>query len=474
MRKMRAMRDLSLPTVPSPAIQTRMAEETAQRLAAASPAASLSSESGASADLRARLRDITESLRPEILELSHSIHEHPELGYEEVFACEVVAALLESHGVIPTIGVFGMETALRAEFVGDTAGTSRLADEPVSATALPSIAILAEYDALPGIGHGCGHNIMAANSVGAFLALYELERSFPGSVPGRVILQTTPAEENSTAKEVLATRGAFEGIDAAIQTHSYNNDVVHQTWLGVRRMRVVFTGVPAHASSQPFMGRNALDAATLTLTGLGLLRQQILPMDRMHAVIDHGGDVANIVPERTELSIFVRSKYPETLKDLVTRVEDVLRGAALMTGTGLEIVTTDNTNEMPVRTNGPLAAAWVRSQRDCGRDPLPFGIISETIAAGTDFGNVSLRMPGIHPLIKVADAGVALHTREMTAAGATEAADVACVDGAFGLASVALDYVNDAELRANVREDFEAAGGVVDVANFWNTKVSEA
>lgn len=465
------MRDLSKPTVPSDAIQRRFAEETQARKAAAGPAASLADGEGSPAELREALAAAVEGLAGEIVALSHAVHDNPEVGYEERFAVSTVADLLRAHGIEPDVGVYGMETALRAEFTGavgnaDSAGAvdnAGNADSPA-----PAIAILAEYDALPGIGHGCGHNVMAGNSVGAFLALHELERRRPGSVPGRVVLQTTPAEECSTAKEVLAVRGMLDGVDAAVQTHSYSYDLTHQTWLGVRRIRAIFTGVPAHAASQPFMGRNALDAATLALTGFGLLRQQILPMDRLHAIVVDGGDVPNIVPERTEISLLARSKYPETLKDLVARVEDVLRGAALMTGTGLEIVTSETTNEMPVRTNGPLTRAWVRSQRERGRDPLPAGVVTETIAAGTDFGNVSVRIPGIHPLIKVADSDVALHTREMAAAAGSPSGDAAATDGAYGLASVALDYLHDAEFRAAVRRDFEEAGGVIDVEHFWD------
>lgn len=456
------MRDLSKPTVPSDAIQRRFAEETQARKAAAGPAASLADGEGSPAELREALAAAVEGLTGEIVALSHAVHDNPEVGYEERFAVSTVADLLRAHGIEPDVGVYGMETALRAEFTG-AVGNADNADSPA-----PAIAILAEYDALPGIGHGCGHNVMAGNSVGAFLALYELERRRPGSVPGRVVLQTTPAEECSTAKEVLAVRGMLDGVDAAVQTHSYSYDLTHQTWLGVRRIRAIFTGVPAHAASQPFMGRNALDAATLALTGFGLLRQQILPMDRLHAIVVDGGDVPNIVPERTEISLLARSKYPETLKDLVARVEDVLRGAALMTGTGLEIVTSETTNEMPVRTNGPLTRAWVRSQRERGRDPLPAGVVTETIAAGTDFGNVSVRIPGIHPLIKVADSDVALHTREMAAAAGSPSGDAAATDGAYGLASVALDYLHDAEFRAAVRRDFEEAGGVIDVEHFWD------
>ena len=361
-----------------------------------------------------------------------------------------------------------MDTALRAEISGTVgAGTADAAAGDAGQPA-GTIAILAEYDALPGIGHGCGHNVMCANSVGAFLALAALARTRPGSLPGRVVLQTTPAEENSTAKEILAVRGMLDGVDAAIQTHSYAHDVTHQTWLGVRRLRVIFHGVPAHAASQPFMGRNALDAATLALTGIGLLRQQMLPMDRLHAIITDGGQVPNIIPERTELSIMVRSKYLETLKEIAERVEEVLHGAALMTGTGVEILTSEDSNEVPVRDNGPLLASWARSQRERGRDPLAPGVLPETIAAGTDFGNVSQRVPGIHPLIKVTDRpDVALHTPAMTEAAGAPTGDAAALDGAYGLAAVALDWLHDAELRRAVRADFEATGGAIDVADFW-------
>ncbi|WP_136194077.1 amidohydrolase [Actinomyces procaprae] len=468
----RPVRDLSRPTTPSSAVQSRMAEETAARAAAAGPAPALAEDAGAAPGLRSELAAVVDSLAPELVALSQDLHAHPEVGYAEHHAVTAVAELLRRHGITPSVGVYGMDTALRAEIGADVAahGEPRDDEEPLPPASphVPTMAILAEYDALPGVGHGCGHNVMCANSVGAFLALAGLERRRPGTLPGRVILQTTPAEESDTAKEILAQRGMLDGVDAAIQTHAYAHDLADQTWLGVRRMSAVYTGIPSHASSQPFMGRNALDAATLALTGLGLLRQQILPMDRVHAVVDDGGRVANVIPERAELNLMVRSKYPETLKDLVGRVEDLLRGAALMTGTGVEIITDTNTNEMPVRSNGPLLQAWVRSQRERGRDPLPAGVVPETIAAGTDFGNVSLRVPGIHPLIRVTDRDdVALHTREMAAAAGSPTGDAAAVDGAYGLAAVALDWLHDADLRDAVRADFEAAGGPVDVAGFW-------
>ena len=450
------MRDLSQPTVPSRAFYDQLAVETEKRRQANPTATALDPHGGASTQLREELKAHIEALAPQIVALSQDIHAHPEVGYQEFYAADAVAKLLQAHSIEVERASFGMETSLRAQIGGEAATPSTdAADAVVAADAdrsekQPTIAILCEYDALPGVGHGCGHNVMCANSVGAFLALAELEKHHPGALGGRVILQTTPAEECDTAKEILAQRGMLEGVDAAIQTHSYAYDLVDQAWLGVRRMRVVFHGVSAHAASAPFMGRNALDAVTVAQVGMGLLRQHMLPSDRMHAVVTDGGLVPNVVPERAEMSVIV------------------FRGAALATGCGVEILTGETTNEMPVRANGPLSQAWVRAQNTVGRTVLPRGVITEVIAAGTDFGNVSQRVPGIHPLIKIAPEGTALHTHEFATAAGSPLGDRAAVDGAWGLASVALDYLSDPQLRQAVRADFEASGGVVDVASFWD------
>lgn len=479
------MRDLSQPTVPSRAFYDQLAIETEKRRQANPTATALDPHYGASTQLREELKAHIEALAPQIVALSQDIHAHPEVGYQEFYAADAVAKLLQAHGIEVERASFGMETSLRAQIGGEAASPSAAAaganpDAPAPAAGAvvaadadrsekqPTIAILCEYDALPGVGHGCGHNVMCANSVGAFLALAELEKNHPGALGGQVILQTTPAEECDTAKEILAQRGMLEGVDAAIQTHSYAYDLVDQAWLGVRRMRVVFHGVSAHAASAPFMGRNALDAVTVAQVGMGLLRQHMLPSDRMHAVVTDGGLVPNVVPERAEMSVIVRSLDSATLRDLVARVEDVFRGAALATGCGMEILTGETTNEMPVRANGPLSQAWVRAQNAAGRTVLPRGVITEVIAAGTDFGNVSQRVPGIHPLIKIAPEGTALHTHEFATAAGSPQGDRAAVDGAWGLASVALDYLSDPQLRQAVRADFEATGGVVDVASFWD------
>lgn len=440
--------DISSIRQPSTLHTQHMLQETTEKTQAAGNAPSLDENRGADLSLRDELEGLIEGLRPVIIDLSHQIHSHPETGFNEHFAMATVGGLLDKYRIPHEDGVFSLPTALRAS-IGTTEGNHEL----------PTFALTCEYDALPGVGHGCGHNVMCAQTVGAFIGLSLLNRSLEGGLPGRVILQTTPAEENSTCKEVLFQRGAFDNVDAVAMAHSYGTDVAHQTWLGQKRIKVQFTGIAAHASSAPFMGRNALDAAVLSLNGVGLLRQQIFPSDRIHAVITDGGDVPNVIPKSSELNVTVRSKYLDTLQDLLGRVYDVFRGAALMTGTSVEIIEDELPNECPVYPNSSLLKSWVRSQRRRGRNPLPHGVVSEVIAAGTDFGNLSTRIPGIHPLVSVGDSSIMLHTKEMAQAAISPRGDAAAVDGAFGLASVVLDFIFDSDFRREVLDDFERTEG---------------
>ncbi|MBD7996899.1 M20 family metallopeptidase [Arthrobacter sp. Sa2CUA1] len=390
-------------------------------------------------------------LAPELSGLAAELHRDPETAYQEHRSARRIADLLEHHGVAARVGVHGLDTAVRAE-----AGSGS-----------PVIAVMAEYDALPGIGHACGHNVIAAAGVGAFLALALTLQEEPNAFPGAVVLLGTPAEEGYSGKEVMARNGALDGVDAAVMVHPYGQDVVDQVWLGRRLLTVTFTGVAAHASAQPFMGRNALDAATLAYSGIGLLRQQLPPSDRVHAVITDGGARPSIVPERAEMKLYARSKYPESLRELSRRLEDVARGAALMTGTGVDLDWDEHPPSLPVRTNRALTGRWLAAQRRRGRQPLPGGVVSETLAASTDFGNISYRVPGIHPLIGISSPDIALHTREFADAAGSAAAGRAAVDGAAGLALTALDYLCDPNLQAAAAEEFAAAGGPVDVPGYF-------
>lgn len=440
--------NLSAPIPPSTHYADEIARATAER---ASQQTYEPPRGGGAPDTFAQVvKQELDTVTDDLHQLSARIHQLAETAFEERESAQAIVELLRAHGIDAQTGVYGVETAVLAE-VGDGGRT---------------IGILAEYDALPEIGHACGHNVICATGVGAFLVLARAHAK--AQLPGKVVLLGTPAEEGHTGKEYMAREGAFDSLDAAIMLHGYGYDCADQVWLGRRTLTVTYKGVPAHASAQPFMGRNALDAANLFYQGLGLLRQQMPPIDRIHAVIPEGGTRPSIVTEEAQVQVYVRSKFPETLKDLSERVHDVAQGAALMTGTGVEMQWDVHPPSLPIRTNQPLTDRWVKHQNTVGRSPLPAGVLDESIAASTDFGNVSYRVPGIHPLLKISDESVALHTRAFEAASGSESALQGVVDGAYGLAMTAADFLFDDELAASVTADFEAAGGRMDVPNFFN------
>lgn len=446
-------------TNPSPAYLNQLDAETGRRMETVQ--GSVSPFDGASAELSAAVEAQVDALAADLNEVVHTLHRDPETAYEEHRSAAFLVDLLRRHGIKAELGAHGLPTAIRAEIGAAEpaeAGTDRG----------PAIAILSEYDALPEVGHACGHNVIAAAGAGAFIALAKTLEENPDAFPGRVVFLGTPAEEGHSGKEVMARNGAFDDVDAAIMVHPYAMDLAEQVWLGRRLLTVTFSGIAAHASAQPFMGRNALDAASLAYTGIGLLRQQLPPVDRVHAIITEGGQRPSVIPEKAVMKLYARSKYPETLKDLSARLEDIARGAALMTGTGVTIDWDEHPPSLPVRTNSALTGRWVGAQQRRGRSPLPAGVVSETIAASTDFGNVSYRIPGIHPLIGIAPADVALHTRAFAEAAASPAAESGALDGAAGLALTALDYLCDPELRRAAASEFAAAGGPVDVARYFD------
>ncbi len=414
---------------------------------------------GAPEALHAKLEEHVAADHDEMVAIMRDLHANPEVAFEEHRSAEAIARCLREHGLDPQVGVHGLDTAIRCEIQGSSADGGEG----------PTLAILSEYDALPGVGHGCGHNIIAVMGLGAFLALARLAKEDPSAVPGRIVFLGTPAEEGHSGKEYMAREGAFDGIDAAMMVHPYGGyDLADQAWLGRRTLTVRYHGRPAHASAQPFMGRNALDAASLLYQGIGLMRQQTPPSDRIHAIIVEGGDRASIIPDSSRLDMYVRSAAPATLRDLSRRVEDAARGAALMTGCTVEIEWDEHPASLSVRTNEALNGRWVLAQRRRGRDPLPRGVVSEELAASTDFGNVSHLMPGIHPLIKVADGDTALHTREFAAASISEMAESAAADGAYGLAATALDALHDPQILTVAKEEFEHAGGVVRAEGYFD------
>ena len=402
-------------------------------------------------ELWERIDKRVEELRDQLQFIIEDLHAHPELAFEEYRSMGVLADVVERHGFEVKRGAYGLETAFRARW--ESTEFTKDVD--------PTIVVMAEYDALPGIGHACGHNIIAAAGVGAFLSAAAVLAET--GLRGRVELQGTPAEEGHTGKEYMIRDGALAAADAAVMVHGFSYDIAAHAWLGRRAVAAKFHGVAAHASSQPFMGRNALDAANLAYQGIGLLRQQMPPSDRLHAIISHGGDRPSIVPAEAQLDIYVRSTGVDTLMDLSARIDDVVEGAAKMAGCGIEVTWDEHPMSLPVRNNGAIAQRWTRAQARRGRTALPAGTVPDSLAASTDFGNVSQLVPGLHPMIKVSPTEVALHTEDFAQWANTPEALRAASDAAAGLAQVIVDLVGDKELLAEAKKEFSATGGAISV-----------
>jgi amidohydrolase len=361
-----------------------------------------------------------DSAREELIELSHRIHAHPELGFEEekssVWLCE---ALTEA-GFDVQKGICGLPTAFRA----------RAGSGPVH------VGICAEYDALPGIGHACGHNIIAASAVGAALAAAKVadEIGLTVSVIG------TPAEEigNAGGKILLLERGAFEGLDAAMMVHPAPHDMLCAKMIAASMFDVHCTGKESHASAFPELGINAADALTVAQTAIGLLRQHIRASDRIHGIVTHGGDAPNVVPAHTSARYIVRSETLEQLTELREKVYRCFQAGALATGAKLEIKGGDKPYA-EVRHDARLAELYRRNSQALGRPFPDLGEAGKRATGSTDMGNVSLAIPSIHPMIGIGSLPAVNHQPEFTAHCITEAADQAMIDGALAMAWTCID-----------------------------------
>lgn len=380
-------------------------------------------------------------LKEDLIALSHTVHANPELGFEEHHAAASVAETVSGNGIEIEVGTFGLETSFRAK-VGSGS---------------PTVAILAEYDALPGVGHGCGHNIICAAGVGAFLAVAPLVDDLGGSVE----LIGTPAEEGGSGKELIAREGGFDDVDCAMMVHPGGTGSAACSYLGMRQVNVSWKGLESHASAMPFMGRNALDGCVTAYNLVAQLRQHMLPNDRVHGVITDGGNKPNIIPDHAAASYYVRSEHVDTLVELTERMVAIFEASATASGTLVEPKWDPNPLILPVRNNMALARRFARAFTERGkemplRSPVPSG--------STDMGNVSVRVPSIHPKVGVGAAGIPIHTAEFARHAASAGGDKAVLNGAHGLAMTAIDFLADELLREDVVSEFTASGGVVDVA----------
>ncbi|MEX1169950.1 MAG: M20 family metallopeptidase [Chloroflexota bacterium] len=383
-------------------------------------------------EAKARLAAAVEAARAEILDLSHRIHANPEPAFEEVQAATWIAEVLARHGFEVEHPAGSLDTAIRAIRPGGRGGAG------------PRIGILAEYDALPGLGHGCGHNTMAASGVGAAIALAALS----DELPGKIVFLGTPAEEHGSGKQIMIDDGLFEGIDAALLFHPCDRNHVESHPLASEDADVVFTGLQSHASSDPWMGRNALDALISLFVSVGLWRQQLRPTARVHGIIREGGTAANIIPDRTSAWFMIRADNDAEYERMRERFSQMCEAAARATDTTVEVTFSGRASTM--RNNGVLAGRFRANMAAYGIDDQG----DDPNAGSTDMANVSWVCPTIHPELAIAPEGTPGHSIRFRDAAATPKADETTLLAATLVAQTAYDLFADPDLVAAAWSEF--------------------
>ena len=385
----------------------------------------------------------------DLLNLALDLHAHPELNYEEHYAAQLLSDTLENYGFKVEREVGGVETAFRAVLEG--AGGKG-----------PTVAILAEYDALPEVGHACGHNLIAMTALGAGLGV----QAAMNSLPGRLVVLGTPAEEGGGGKIRLLEAGVFDGIDVAIKSHPNGRGTVFRTeayldesWsLAMVGYRYLFHGMAAHAANAPHQGINALNAVIRFFTGIDALRQHLRDDVRIHGIITDGGKAPNVVPDLAAANFMLRSRNRKYLRDeVVEKVQHVAEGAAKMTGAELEILPLYPFYEN-VRPNVTLAKAALANAKALGMDVEESGAGSGGSGASTDSGNVSQVIPTYTVSFAVSQTPVAIHSRALTEAAQSEFALNVAIDVAKALALTACDLLDEPQLVEATRKEFEERG----------------
>ena len=369
--------------------------------------------------------------RDVLIEVSHFIHAHPELGYEEYQSAEVVARAAERAGFAVEREIADLPTAFRA-----VKGHGRL-----------HVALCAEYDALPDVGHACGHNIIAASSLGAAIGL----AAVADELDLTVILLGTPSEEGGGGKIDLLRAGYFDDVHAAMMVHPWPSERLEATCLAVDHFDVRFTGKEAHASAAPWEGVNALDALTVAQVALALARQQFRPGDQVHGMVLDGGSAANIIPSHAVGRFMARSSTSERLGELRRRINACFEAGAVATGAHVEIEELGSAFSH-MESDQEILAHYRRAAESLGRrfDLDDAHEAKPTIS--TDMANVSLVVPSIHPLLAIPTSGAVNHQPEFTAACITANADQAVLDGALALALTVVAVAEDTPLRHRLEQ----------------------
>jgi amidohydrolase len=382
--------------------------------------------------LKLKVKDSVELQRQQLIQLSLNIHDNPELGFKEEKASAWLTSYLEENGFHVERGIADLATAFRATY----------------GQGGPRIALLAEYDALPKIGHGCGHNIIATSAVGAAVA----SKSIIDQLRGSVVVLGTPGEEVFGGKIDMVKAGTFKEIDVAMMVHPNLRNMVDIQALACSSLEVEFFGRPAHAAAQPYQGINALDAMILAFTSINSLRQHIRSEARIHGIITDGGEAPNVVPAHSAAVFLIRALDNEYLAELKEKVLNCFTGASIASGARLEYKWRDR-SYAPMKNNAALAGLFKHNLESLGRhvkafDPR-FGFGS------TDMGNVSHVVPSIHPTIAIASSEVLIHTPEFASAAASEAGHEGLIDAAKAMAMTVADILQPGML-GKIKQEFHS------------------
>jgi amidohydrolase len=375
------------------------------------------------------VEDVVRRRRAELVELSHAIHAEPELAFEEYRSCAKAQALVAERGFEITPRAGGLDTAFRADF-----GSGPLV-----------VGVCAEYDALPEIGHACGHNIIAASAVGAALALAEVADELGLTVA----LVGTPAEEAGGGKALLLEAGTFDDVAAAVMVHPGPADIAAARSLALSEVIVDYRGKESHAAVAPHLGVNAADAVTVAQVAIGLLRQQLAPGQLAHGIVTNGGQAVNVIPGHATLQYAMRAVESESLRDLEGRMFACFAAGALAAGCEYEIDSPAPPYE-ELKPDKWLADVCREEMRRLGRQPVAPEKEAGLPMGSTDMGNVTHVLPGIHPVIGVDAGGATVHQRAFAAAAAGPSADRAVLDGAIMLARTVVHLAQTPDERDRV------------------------
>ena len=370
-----------------------------------------------------------------LIDVSHDIHDHPEQNYAEFYASELLCRTSGEFGIDVELGAFSSGTG----FSGDVGSG-------------PTVCIMSEYDALPDIGHGCGHNVIAAAGLGAAVGLAVVA----SSAGGRLRYMGTPAEEGGGGKILMAQNGALTGVDVAMMVHSADADLTTIDAIALQQLLVEYFGEEAHAAAAPHKGRNALDAAVLGYMSVAALRQHILPTERIHGIFTKAGEKPNIVPREASTEWYVRSDTISSLNDLIPRVLAALESGGIACGCSVDHQWIGSPYADMV-TNESLSASYVANAALLGRSVSDPRTTGHRVVGSTDMGNISHLVPSIHPMIASAPSGATIHTQAFAKHSRESLADKAVIDGAKAMAMTAIDFWTSPERQKAVAQDFQTA-----------------